>query len=165
MGLYKGQTKNNHLHEKPFDKIFDIWLQSSRPVDFSTEYLFVDSKGIIVKEWRISGQHFIDEYPECPPVNGETVTFALDDLGCEILGGAAQGPGAVRDAFGETKVGDAEVTSLVQQKIFRLEKKNIFLCENIFTFICATSLGNLFLVNDFTYLQISVYYRQGVKIF
>ncbi|TNN43719.1 hypothetical protein EYF80_046103 [Liparis tanakae] len=42
---------------------------------------------------HLPSQHFKDEDAQRPPVHRSAVTFALDDLWGQVLGGATQGPG------------------------------------------------------------------------
>lgn len=50
----------------------------------------------------ISGQHFVDENAECPPVDFLSVTFRLDDLRRQILRSAAQSPGSIAEKAART---------------------------------------------------------------
>ena len=76
----------------------------SWPIYLSTQDLFVNPKRIIVKEWRISGQHLVDEDAKGPPVHRLVVALGLDDLRGQVLGGPAQGPRPVTDSFGKAEV-------------------------------------------------------------
>lgn len=48
-------------------------------------------------------------------------TFALNDLGCEVLWRAAERPGAVLDSLGESKIGDLHMSFRVYQNVLGLE--------------------------------------------
>lgn len=49
------------------------------------------------------------------------MSLGLDNLRCQILGGAAQRPRSILQLLGETKVGDLQVAVPVQQQILRLQ--------------------------------------------
>ena len=82
----------------------------SWPIYLSTQDLFVNPKRIIVKEWRISGQHLVDEDAEGPPVHRLVVALGLDDLWGQVLRGPAQGPGPVGDPLGKPEICDLQVS-------------------------------------------------------
>lgn len=56
---------------------------------------------ILAFERRLTVEHFVDEYSEGPPVNGELVAVAADDLRRDVLLGADERVGAL--AVGETQ--------------------------------------------------------------
>lgn len=49
------------------------------------------------------------------------MALALDDLGGQVLGGAAERPRAVGQLLREAEVGDLEVAVLVEQQVLRLQ--------------------------------------------
>lgn len=55
--------------------------------------LLVNFNRILVPEWGIARQKLVEKDTQCPPVDCACVSLVLDDLGCEILGGAAKGVG------------------------------------------------------------------------
>lgn len=68
-----------------FDEILggrvDMWGE----VDPSCKNLFVDAKGVVVKEGWVSSKHLKDQNTECPPIDGFAVSFRLDDLWCKVF--------------------------------------------------------------------------------
>lgn len=58
----------------------------------AAQYLLVDAKGIVIKKWRKTGQHFVDQNTERPPVNCLIVSFALNYFWRQIFWCAAQSP-------------------------------------------------------------------------
>ena len=98
------QTFCSVLDKKFLNEIFGDRINMSWPIYLSTQDLFVNPKRIIVKEWRISGQHLVDEDAEGPPVHRLVVALGLDDLRGQVLGGPAQGPRPVADSLGKTEV-------------------------------------------------------------
>ena len=75
---------------------------------------------ILIKERRISSKHLIDKDAKCPPVHGLVVALGLDDLRCQVLWRAAQGPCSVRHLLGESKVSDDHMALSVQEDVFWL---------------------------------------------
>jgi hypothetical protein len=76
--------------------------------------LLVDPQGVVVKEGRVAGEHLEGEDAKRPPVDGLAVPLRQHNLGCEVLGRAAQCEGTVLDDLGEAKVCDAQITAAVK---------------------------------------------------
>ena len=76
------QTLCSVLDEKFLNEIFGDWINMSWPIYLSTQDFLVNPEGIIIKEWGISSQHFVDEDAEGPPVHRLVVSLGLDDLRC-----------------------------------------------------------------------------------
>lgn len=58
----------------------------------AAQYLLVDAKGIVIEKWRKTGQHFVNQNTERPPVNCLIVSFALNYFWRQIFWCAAQSP-------------------------------------------------------------------------
>ena len=122
------------LDKKLLNEIFGYGVHVSRPVYFAAQDLLVDAEGVVVEEGRVAGQHLVHEDAQRPPVHRLVVALdqsgvsiwsrdlvsanpipahlGLDDLGRQVLRGAAQGPGAVSDLLGKTKICDLQVALL-----------------------------------------------------
>ena len=85
------------LHEEPPDEVPGGGVELCRPLYLARQDLLVDTKWIVVKEGRVSGQHLVDEDAQGPPVHGLVVALGLDDLWSQVLRGPAQRPGPVCD--------------------------------------------------------------------
>ena len=81
-----------------------------RPLHPPRQDLLVYTEWIVVKEWRISGQHLVYEDAQSPPVHRLVVTLGLDDLWGQVLRGPAQGPGPVGDPLGKPEICDLQVS-------------------------------------------------------
>ena len=71
------------------DKITSFGLNVRREFVVAVHNLLINAERIIVIEWRIASEHLENEYSKCPPVNIFIMTFALDNLWCQILWGSA----------------------------------------------------------------------------
>merc|ERR1719491_2758369 len=96
-------------------------LEVTRELELALQDLLVDTEGVLVVKRRVPGQHLVDEDAQCPPIDALAVAFALDDLGREVLGRAAEGPRPVLYLLGEAKIGDLEVAGEVEQQVLGLE--------------------------------------------
>ena len=76
---------------------------------------------VLIKERRISSKHLIDKDSQWPPVHSLVVALGLDDLWCQVLWRAAQGPCSVRHFLGESKVSDDHMALSVQKYVLRLQ--------------------------------------------
>jgi hypothetical protein len=76
--------------------------------------------GLCVKR-RIAGEHLEHEDAEGVPVHRFVVGLSLDNLWCEVVWCTAQRPGDVRDEFGESKVGELDVSIRVDEDVLGLE--------------------------------------------
>lgn len=64
---------------------------SIRPQSFGTYHsLFIDLHRILVPEWRLTDQEFVDENAKSPPVDCETVAGVSNDFRRKVLGCTAQ---------------------------------------------------------------------------
>jgi hypothetical protein len=96
-------------------------LNKARELDLPGEDQLVDAEWILVVKGRVPGEHLVDEHSDGPPVNGFPVALALDDLGGEVLGRAAERPRAVLDTLSKAEVGDFDVADPVDQDVLRLQ--------------------------------------------
>lgn len=71
------------------DEVLGDGVHVLRPLYPSAKDLLVDTKGIVVEEWREASQHLVDQHPERPPVHCFIVSFALNYFWRQILGRAA----------------------------------------------------------------------------
>lgn len=81
----------------------------------------VNIHGIVVLEWRVAGQHFVQKDTKCPPVHGLAVALVQQDLGSNVLWSSANGVGALRYYFGKTKVDHLQVTVASNHDILGLQ--------------------------------------------
>ena len=69
-------------------------------------------------------EHLKEDHAQVPPVAGRPVTLPVEDLGAEILGGAAEALGAFDSALdallGEAKVGEFDVPDLIEEDVLGL---------------------------------------------
>ena len=115
-------TSSNDLKVKSLNKNVYQNLRYCRDLClFGVSYLLIDSKGVVVEEWWVTRQHFVDQDPQGPPIHSLIVALALDDFGGQIFGGPAQGPRPVGHPLCETKVRYFEVTLSVKEQVFRFE--------------------------------------------
>lgn len=85
---------------------------------------FEEIQPVLAAEGRESGDHFIDDTAETPPVDSLIMSLLLDDLGRQVFGSAADGHGLFVfeiEGAGESKVSHLDVPHLIQQDILRLE--------------------------------------------
>ena len=71
-------------------------------------------------EGAFSCQHFVEEHPQGPPVDAEAVLGALQNLGGNVVGGAAEGGGGVPGPdplLAHAIVGELDVPLVVQQHV------------------------------------------------
>jgi hypothetical protein len=83
-----------------------------------------DVVSIGFKEGRQTGQHLIQHAPEAPPVARLPIVVLLNDLGRNVLDGAAEAVGlggADQVVLGEAEVSQHCVTRLVDQDVFWLQ--------------------------------------------
>ena len=121
--LHAPQPLGPVLDQQLLDQVLGFFIHMSLPLNLPCQNLLINHKMILIKERRISSKHLVDEDAECPPVHGLVVTLGLDDLRCQVLWCAAQGPRSVRNFLGESKVSSSEVrkklssANLVEQEI------------------------------------------------
>ena len=65
------------LHQELLDEIFRHRVNMSRPFDLPAKNLLVDPERVVVEEWRVSGQHLVDQDPQRPPVHRPVVTLNM----------------------------------------------------------------------------------------
>ena len=70
-----------------------------------------------------SREQLAHEDAERPEIDGAVVTSVEDDLGGDVLGGAAEGPrlGALVDALAEAEVDHLDVAARVEEQVLRFE--------------------------------------------
>ena len=90
-------------------------------MSFLGSYLFIDSKGVVIKERWVTRQHFVDQDPQGPPIHSLIVALALNDFGGQVFGCPAQCPRPVSHPLCKTKVRYFEVTLSVKEQVFRFE--------------------------------------------
>eukprot|EP01137_Pigoraptor_chileana_P022863 Opistho-2@88271 len=83
--------------------------------------LLVDAHRVGIRKWRVARKHFKNENAQRPPVDGVAVALAQNDLGGEVLGRAAQRPGAVKHTLGKSKVSNADVSAVVEKQVLGLQ--------------------------------------------
>jgi hypothetical protein len=104
------------------DQGFGVFVESAWERDLSSENVFVDSHGVLIVEWIDSGVHFVDKDSQSPPVDGFSVALIQDDFWGDVFGGSTNGEGsAFVQYFGESKIGEFEVTIVGDEKIFGFE--------------------------------------------
>ncbi len=90
-------------------------------MEFPLEDVLVDHKRIIVGKGVYSGDHFVDEDAQSPPVDGLAVSLVMEDFGGQILGSSTEGESPVLDDLGESKISKLEVAIGSNQYVFWLE--------------------------------------------
>ena len=63
----------------------------------------------------LSTHQLVREHAQRPPIHRAVVSLVADDLWCEVVGGAAKGPGAVLDDLRKSKVDELEVALAVEE--------------------------------------------------
>ena len=61
---------------------------------FVTEDIGEGGISVLALERRGAEEHLVDQYAQCPPIDGAGVTIAPDHLGCDIFFGADKGIGS-----------------------------------------------------------------------
>lgn len=84
------------------------------------DILLVDLDRILVPEWRVAGEEFVDEDAQCPPVDRGGMALVMDHFWCEVLGGSTQCVSldgmaglVIPQSLGETKVDEFDVALAV----------------------------------------------------
>jgi len=108
------------LKEVP-KKFFQFGTKMWRESHFAWDNFFVNLDGLIGKEGRITGCHFVDQHSQCPPIDGFVVAFTQDDFRCEVLWRSTQSPCPAFDSFCKTKVRHLNITLLVDEEVLRFE--------------------------------------------
>lgn len=103
------------------EQVLEVGTEVRREPDSAADDLLVDLNGLIGEERRITGGHLVHQNAQGPPIHGLVVPFAQNDLGREVLRGAAEGPRATLHPFGEPEVGDLQVALAVDQQVLRLQ--------------------------------------------
>lgn len=70
----------------------------------------------MVGKWRVSKDHFVDQYANAPDIHAEIVTLPHHDFGRKILWGSTERRGTVGglvQEFAKPKVDDLNVASAV----------------------------------------------------
>lgn len=83
--------------------------------------LLVDTKGVVIVEGRVAGQHLENQDSERPPIHILVVALGLDNLRSEVLWCATKSVGLVFDYLGETKIGDLNVALTIDEQVLWLE--------------------------------------------
>ena len=115
------QPLSSVLHQKLLNQILGHSINHPWPFDFTLQNFLINHNRILITEWRISHKHLIDQDPKCPPVHGLVVAFGLDDLRCQVLWRAAQGPSSIRNFLCKPKISDDHMAISVQEDVLRLE--------------------------------------------
>ena len=83
----------------------------------------METKRTII-ERRESGHHLVQKHTERPPVNGLAVAVAVENLGGEVLGCAAESVRllvALHVELAQAEVAERDVAGVVQQDVLGLE--------------------------------------------
>ena len=75
---------------------------------------------VFVVEGREARQHFVQQYAQRPPIHRLRITLPVQELGGEILGGAAEGVGFVlvfHVEFAEAEVAEGDVADVVDEDV------------------------------------------------
>mmetsp|Transcript_38597 Transcript_38597/g.90238 ORF Transcript_38597/g.90238 Transcript_38597/m.90238 type:complete len:465 (-) Transcript_38597:1410-2804(-) len=104
------------VDETPRRRLDRVW-----PRHLALDDLAVALHRVVGDEGRRAGEALESEDPDAPPVGAEAVALVEDDLGGEVLRGAAQGPRAVGDDLGEAEIDHLEVALLVDEQVLGLE--------------------------------------------
>mmetsp|Transcript_77581 Transcript_77581/g.240356 ORF Transcript_77581/g.240356 Transcript_77581/m.240356 type:complete len:268 (+) Transcript_77581:2-805(+) len=119
--LEAAETLGAVVRQQALDEVLGLDVEVPREVDAAREHLLVDAEGVLVVEGRVARQHLEDEDAQGPPVHGAAVALGLDDLRRQVLGCAAESPGAVLDLLGEAEVRDLHVALAVDEQILGLQ--------------------------------------------
>mmetsp|Transcript_31684 Transcript_31684/g.69278 ORF Transcript_31684/g.69278 Transcript_31684/m.69278 type:complete len:328 (-) Transcript_31684:764-1747(-) len=107
--------------EQLLDQVLGVAVEVPRELDLALEDLLVDAERVLVVKRRVAREHLVDKDAQRPPVDCLAMPLGEDDLRRQVLGRAAQCPGAVLDALGEAKVGHFAVAVPVEQQVLRLQ--------------------------------------------
>lgn len=91
------------------------------PVHTAVEDLLVEVDGVLVRKRRAADEHLVDEDTQTPPVDGLAVALGANDLGGQVIGGAAHGPRNVGHFLGKAKIDELDVTIRIEQNVLRLQ--------------------------------------------
>ncbi len=89
----------------------------AREGDLIAQNLLVNTKRVIVEEWWIAGEQLECQDTKRPPIHGFSMTLRKDNLRSEIFRSTAKCERPILDLFGESEIGDPEVSHSVQKKI------------------------------------------------
>ena len=92
------------LNERLAIAVKTIWVSWLCVDDFT-----IDVHGVIILEWRVTSEHFIQQDSECPPVNGLSMALVEQNLWRYIFWSSANGVGSLSDNLGETEVNHLQV--------------------------------------------------------
>ena len=111
------------VRQEPLQESDGHWVKEVGVDHVPGDYLFVQVHGVrrLCIKWRIAGEHLEHEHAEGVPVDRFIVRLPLDDLRREVVRCTAQRPSDIRDKFGESKVGELDVSVRVDEDILRLE--------------------------------------------
>lgn len=114
-------TKGNVRHKQMLDEGLGVFIKIARELDLTLKDLLVDHHRVSIIEGINSSDHLISQDTEGPPVNWLSVALVQKHLRCQILRSATKSVGTSFDNLGETKIGQLEVTILINQDIFRFQ--------------------------------------------
>ena len=84
------------------DQVACLRLNVRRELVVAVHDLLVDADRVVIVEGRIASEHLINEDAQRPPVDALAVALRLDDLGRQVLGGAAERPRAIGYLLGKS---------------------------------------------------------------
>lgn len=93
-----------------------------REHDAALHDLGVDLHRVLVQERRLAEQELVQQDAERPPVDGHAVARVADDLGRQVLRGAAEGVGlALAEPLREAEVHQLQVAGRVEEDVLGLQ--------------------------------------------
>mmetsp|Transcript_8424 Transcript_8424/g.21282 ORF Transcript_8424/g.21282 Transcript_8424/m.21282 type:complete len:302 (-) Transcript_8424:847-1752(-) len=109
--------------EQAFEETLRWFRQIGRKPQLTVENLLVHDVDVLTVERRQTGEHLIDQRSQTPPVDRTAVSLTLEHLGGKVLGRTAKGVCALitGDFLAETKVGDTDVATRIEENVLRLE--------------------------------------------
>jgi hypothetical protein len=111
------QTQTQIRDQQPAHQVHRQRLKIPRILDSARPDTLIEPHRVrfFGEKGGCAGEHFVQEDADGVPVDRLVVRFLVDDLGCEVVGCAAQGPCDVWDVFGEPKVGKLDVSVCAEE--------------------------------------------------
>eukprot|EP00048_Salpingoeca_helianthica_P015277 m.225942 g.225942 ORF g.225942 m.225942 type:complete len:440 (-) comp16834_c0_seq1:103-1422(-) len=120
-GKHVAQAAGEVNLQQPVDQRLQLWLKLLGHGQVTARDLLEHVHLALGLKRRVAAPHLKHKHTNGPPVDGVSIALVDDDLRGKILRGAAHGVGAVVDALGKAKVGEANVSAVVNEHVLGLE--------------------------------------------
>lgn len=104
-----------------FDQALKIGVKPIWIPWFSIYDLPINVHGVVILKWRVSSEHFIDQYAEGPPVDSLSMALIEENLRGNVFGCSTNGVGPLSNNFGKPKVNKFEVAISADHDVLWLQ--------------------------------------------